>query len=90
MSLRDSCAVITGASSGIGRACATRLHTAGAHVVVADRDADAAADVANAVLGEVRLVDLADLEAVDRLDVEADVVVNSAGLQHIAPVEAFP
>lgn len=83
-------ALVTGGASGIGRACAARLHEAGAHVVVADHDADAAAAVAHEVDGELRLVDLSDPAAVDRLDVEPDVVVNSAGLQHVAAVEAFP
>lgn len=83
-------ALVTGGASGIGRACATRLHAAGARVVVADVDADAAAGVAHEVGGELRLVDLSDPVAVDGLDVEADVVVNGAGLQHIAAVEDFP
>ena len=34
--------------------------------------------------------DLADPDAVDRLDVDVDVVVNNAGLQHVAPVQEFP
>ncbi|MQA05370.1 MAG: SDR family oxidoreductase [Streptosporangiales bacterium] len=88
--LSDRVALVTGGASGIGHACATRLRAAGAHVVVADKDADAAAKVAHAVDGELRLVDLSDLAAVDRLDVEPDVVVNSAGLQHVAAVEDFP
>jgi NAD(P)-dependent dehydrogenase (short-subunit alcohol dehydrogenase family) len=38
--------VITGAGSGIGRACAVRFATEGARVVVSDRDADSARAVA--------------------------------------------
>ncbi len=34
--------VITGAASGIGLACATRFAAAGARVVIADLDGDAA------------------------------------------------
>jgi 3-hydroxybutyrate dehydrogenase len=83
-------AVVTGGGSGIGRACAHRLAAAGAKVVVVDLDAAAATRVAREVGGEAVELDLADLAAVDRLDVAADVLVNNAGLQHVAPVQDFP
>jgi 3-oxoacyl-[acyl-carrier protein] reductase len=41
--------VVTGASRGIGRAVATELAEAGAHVVVCARDADAIAEVADEI-----------------------------------------
>lgn len=81
-------ALVTGAASGIGRACAARLVAAGAKVVAADRDADALAALDLDV--EPVVVDLADLDAVDRLDLAVDIVVNNAGLQHVAPIEEFP
>ncbi|MDP9445116.1 MAG: 3-hydroxybutyrate dehydrogenase [Actinomycetota bacterium] len=83
-------AVVTGAASGIGRACAIRLAAAGAHVFVVDRDADGAAKVAAEVSGQAVVVDLSDLAAVDDLDLEVDIVVNNAGLQHVAAVQDFP
>lgn len=83
-------ALVTGGASGIGRACAARLRAAGAHVVVVDVDVEGAAAVAAELGGEHRGLDLADLDAVDRLDVPADIVVNNAGLQHVAPIEEFP
>jgi hypothetical protein len=46
VSLRDRVAVITGAGSGIGRACALRLAQAGAAIVAADVRGDAAEDTA--------------------------------------------
>jgi 3-hydroxybutyrate dehydrogenase len=83
-------ALVTGGASGIGRACAVRLAEAGAAVVVLDRDAEAAKDVAAEVRGTAVAVDLTDLDAVDALDLDVDVLVNNAGLQHVAPVHEFP
>jgi 3-hydroxybutyrate dehydrogenase len=83
-------ALVTGGGSGIGRACAVRLAAAGATVVVADRDAGSAATVAAEVGGTAVTVDLSDLDAVDALDLDVDVLVNNAGLQHVAPLHEFP
>jgi 3-hydroxybutyrate dehydrogenase len=83
-------ALITGGASGIGRACAVRLAQAGAAVVVVDRDAEGAKAVAEQVGGAAVAVDLSDLDAVDALDLDVDVLVNNAGIQHVAPVHEFP
>jgi 3-hydroxybutyrate dehydrogenase len=83
-------ALVTGAASGIGLACAQRLATAGAKVTVVDLDGEAASRVADALGGEARQADLTDMAAVDELDVVADIVVNNAGFQLVAPVEEFP
>jgi 3-hydroxybutyrate dehydrogenase len=83
-------ALITGGASGIGRACAVRLAEAGAHVVVVDRDAEAAKTVAAEVGGTAVAVDLSDLEQIDAMDLAVDILVNNAGLQHVAPVHEFP
>jgi 3-hydroxybutyrate dehydrogenase len=83
-------ALVTGGASGIGRACAERLGADGAHVLVADRDGDAAETVAAQVGGTAVAVDLSDLTAVDALDLAVDILVNNAGLQHVAPIHEFP
>ena len=83
-------ALVTGGASGIGRACAVRLAAAGAEVIVVDRDAEAAKAVAELVGGTAVAVDLSDLDAVDALDLAVDVLVNNAGLQHVAPLHEFP
>ncbi len=83
-------AVITGGASGIGEACAIRLADAGASVVVADINSDAAEVVAARIGGRATQVDLAaDFDAA-ALAGWADILVNCAGLQHVAPVHEFP
>src|SRR3954471_14740399 len=83
-------ALVTGGASGIGRACAVRLAEAGASLIVVDRDAEGAKTVAEAVGGQAVTVDLSDLDAIGDLDLDVDVLVNNAGLQHVAPLHEFP
>lgn len=83
-------ALITGAASGIGRACALAFAEAGALVYVVDRAAEAAKAVAAETGGIAHVVDLSDPESVDSLPCDADIVVNNAGLQHVAPLHEFP
>jgi rhamnulose-1-phosphate aldolase/alcohol dehydrogenase len=89
--LEGRIAYVTGAGSGIGKAVAERLAAEGACVVVADRDAEAAAQVAAAIGNADRAiaveVDVTDANAVRRSVDEAvlafggvDLVVNNAGL----------
>ena len=90
VNLTGHSALVTGAASGIGRACVERLARAGAAVTVLDLNGDAARKVAEEIGGEPMQVDLSDLEALDSLEIEADIVVNNAGIQYIAPLEEFP
>ena len=83
-------AVVTGAASGIGRACALTLADAGALVRAVDVDEDGAKQVAEATGGEACAVDLFELDAVDALARDADIIVNNAGFQVVRPVEDFP
>jgi 3-hydroxybutyrate dehydrogenase len=83
-------AVVTGAASGIGRAIAERLSQAGAAVTVLDLNGDSAREVADEIGGKPMQADLADYEVLDSLKIEADIVVNNAGLQHVAAVQDFP
>jgi NAD(P)-dependent dehydrogenase (short-subunit alcohol dehydrogenase family) len=80
-------AIVTGGAGGIGRAIAARLAADGHFVVVADRDAAAAAKVANAFGGEGIPIDLTDSQSVDSaIDAvinrhgRIDILVNAAGV----------
>lgn len=82
-------ALITGAGSGIGLACAHEFAARGAHVIVADFNADAAEAAASAVAGESWVVDLSDTAAQEHLDLDVDILVNNAGVQTVAPIHEF-
>jgi 3-hydroxybutyrate dehydrogenase len=82
-------ALVTGGASGIGLACAHEFAARGAHVTIADLNADAATDAAAAVGGESWVVDLADTRALDALTLDVDILVNNAGIQRVAPITEF-
>ncbi|GAB3681890.1 SDR family oxidoreductase [Saccharopolyspora sp. ID03-671] len=92
MNLYGKTALVTGGASGIGAVCARRLAFAGARVVVLDVRSDGAKQIAEEIGGEALFVDLADLGMVESAleGLEADIVVNNAGVQHLALLDEFP
>jgi NAD(P)-dependent dehydrogenase (short-subunit alcohol dehydrogenase family) len=88
-------ALVTGATSGIGRATALRLARDGWEVIVHGRDAERGAEVVQAMEvpgGQAHFVaaDLSDVEAIRALVDEVgdvDVLVNNAGTSWFGPTE---
>ena len=90
--LEDKIALVTGGGAGIGRAIAETFAREGAFVVVADRDGEAAKEVAEAIVmangaassHEVDVTDTAQvkslMQAIDETHGRLDVLVNNAGV----------
>jgi NAD(P)-dependent dehydrogenase (short-subunit alcohol dehydrogenase family) len=94
--LKDKIAIITGAGSGIGRACAIALAREGAKVALVGRRKDRLDEVARGI-GDSALVVTADVskqEGIDRVVEQTvarfgglNVLVNNAGVLHIGTAE---
>jgi 3-hydroxybutyrate dehydrogenase len=82
-------ALVTGAASGIGAACVHRLVADGVQVVAVDHDAEALGELAADGI-ETITADLTDLDGLEDLPADIDILVNSAGVQQVAPLEQFP
>ena len=93
-------ALVTGAATGIGRACAEALAANGATVVFSDCDADRVRETAGG-RGDALALDVANPKAVDAGIAEVlhrhgrlDILINNAGLgvraEDRKPIDAFP
>ncbi len=97
--MTQRCILITGAGSGIGAGIATELAAAGHHIILTDLDRRAVDAVAAQILAaggsaEALALDVTSDDSVAAALAAAtrpvDVLVNNAGLQHVAPLEEFP
>src|SRR6185436_19188487 len=96
-SLEGQRALVTGATSGIGRAVALRLARDGAEVLVHGRDAERGAEAVEEITasgGKARFVaaDLGDTADVQRLAGEVgdvDILINNAGIALFGPTAEF-
>jgi len=90
-------AIVTGAASGIGLACAERLAADGMKVVLADVNEKAGTEHAKRLGGTFVAADLTQRDGCRKLvdtSLKAHgtvhVLVNNAGFQHVSPIEDFP
>ncbi len=83
-------ALITGAGSGIGRSCALAFLEAGAEVLAVDSNAQSLSELESQFKVKTMVVDLSkpDEHFLDPLEI--DILINNAGVQHVAPIEEFP
>jgi NAD(P)-dependent dehydrogenase (short-subunit alcohol dehydrogenase family) len=92
--LENEVAIVTGGSTGIGKATAAKYREYGAEVVIANRSADAGQEAAADLDCDFTQCDVAEYEQVEAL-VEAtvekygqlDVMVNNAGIGRVGTVE---
>ncbi len=92
-----SVAIVTGGSSGIGRAVCETLAAASYRVVVADIDKISGTALADSIGGVFIYTDLSDANQCKALVSQTqeqfsrvDVLVNNGGFQHVSPLEDFP
>ena len=104
MFLKGKSAIITGSTSGIGLAYAKALAAEGAAVMINGFGDAAAIEAERAALaaasGAQALYDSADMTNPDQIAAMVarchaelggpDIVINNAGIQHVAPVDEFP
>jgi 3-hydroxybutyrate dehydrogenase len=91
--------LVTGSASGIGAGLAMELARTGHHVAVSDVRGDDARAVADGIRGNGFSAEAVELDvtsdqsvadALAALSRPVQVLVNNAGLQHVAPLEGFP
>lgn len=94
---RQRVAIVTGGSSGIGKAIAEVLAQDSVKVVISDVNDEAGKAVAAEVGGHYVHADLCQAAACHQLVAEAverygqvDILVNNAGIQCVSPIEEFP
>ena len=82
--------LITGAGSGIGKACAIAFIDAGAEVLAVDSNAQSLSELKSQFQVKTLVADLSQPDKHFPDPLEIDILINNAGVQHVAPIEEFP
>ena len=88
-SLQGKTVLITGAASGIGKACTVAFAEAGARIIAVDLDIVLLKDLKSKHNVEILEADLTSPEKFFPENLEIDILINNAGIQHISPLENF-
>ncbi len=102
--LNSKTAIITGSTSGIGSGIARALGQAGCNIVIhGSRKPDAVESVRSELETEYGITaryyraDMSNPDEIEKMILDAessfgsvDIIVNNAGIQHVAPVDEFP
>ncbi len=82
--------LITGAGSGIGKSCVIAFLEAGADVLAVDSNAQSLSELESQFKVKTLVADLSQPDKHFPDPLEIDVLINNAGVQHVAPIEEFP
>ena len=82
--------MITGAASGIGKSCVITFVEAGADVLAVDSNPQTLEELAKEFKVATKVADLSAPEKHFPDNLEIDILINNAGVQHVAPIEEFP
>ena len=88
-SLQGKTVLITGAASGIGKACTVAFAEAGARIIAVDLDIVLLKDLKSKHNVEILEAVLTSPEKFFPGNLEIDILINNAGIQHISPLENF-
>ena len=91
--------LVTGAASGIGKGIAEFLAGKGHHLIITDIDLSQAQEVAQSICDAGQSAQAINLNVTSQVDVDKaakqlngqlDVLINNAGVQHVAALDSFP
>ena len=88
-SLQGKSVLVTGAGSGIGRACVEAFAESGAHVIAVDINLDSLSELKKSHKIDIVEADLTSPEKAFPNQREIDILINNAGIQHMSPIENF-
>lgn len=88
-SLQGKSVLVTGAGSGIGKACVEAFAESGAHVIAVDINLDSLSELKKSHKIEIVEADLTNPEKAFPNQLEIDILINNAGIQHISSIENF-